>query len=113
MSDYANHSLHIAPFGAWNQFNVIPGLVHTVHANSLGYDPIEAQIYWVSTNRTEGTQQINRCSPNGMQEETVITGLEVPESSELLLLLLLFLLLLLLLGLSIRALKPDSLDPDH
>ena len=74
VSDYDNSSLKIAPFGSWDQFTAIPGLVNATYPTSISYDPVEAQVYWASIH--DGSQRICRCSLNGTDEETLITGLK-------------------------------------
>ena len=71
VSDFSNSSLQIAPFGSWNQFKAIPGLVNTSYPTFISYDPVEEQIYWVAASETT-KQQIGRCDLNGMQEEALI-----------------------------------------
>ena len=80
VSDSANSSLQIAPFGSWNQFKAIPGLVNTSNPSVISYDPVEEQIYWVAASETT-KQQIARCDLNGMQEEALI-GVGRPTSGK-------------------------------
>ena len=83
VSDFQDNSLKYAPFGSWDEFKEIPGLVNVTNPTFIRYDPVGQHIYWVAYDATGTRQQINRCALefyNGTQEEAIVTHL-YPENS--------------------------------
>ena len=78
VSDFQDNSLKYAPYGSWDAFKDIPGLVNVTNPTFIRYDPVGQHIYWVAYDATGTKQQINRCTldfNNDTHEEVIVTDL--------------------------------------